>query len=75
MYGIPEWTTKKQLHQLLQKHWVQNVSSRLPKDFQLQRADGPINRKVLEDVEDKLVKRKMVKMVEKMDKKAPLDKE
>ena len=49
--------------------------SRLPKDFQLQRADGPIDRKVLEDVEDKLMARKMAKMVEKMDNKAPLDKE
>ena len=41
------------------------MSSKLPKNLQLQRADGPIDRKVLEDVENKLVKRKMAKMVEK----------
>ena len=51
------------------------MSSKLPKNLQLQRADGPIDRKVLEDVENKLVKRKMAKMVEKKDNKAPLDKE
>ena len=48
------------------------MSSKLPKSYQLQRADGPIDRKVLEDVEKRLVKRKMV---EKKDNKAPLDKE